>query len=147
MKKFLLALISFLANVFLGKGEPIKSFIPMRVNLALFENTNLTTDSDLSDEMKTYYNKDLIRNAMPKLIHNQFGQKANIPKGGGKTIEFRKYEPLPKATTLLVEGVTPTGRKLKVTKLTSTVKQYGDYVELSDMLLMTAIDNNLVQSN
>ena len=96
--------------------------------------------------MKTYYSDYLIDNAEAKLVHDQFGQKHPIPKNGGKTIEFRKYNPLPKNLTPLTEGVTPDGKKLNVTKIEATVKQYGDFVELSDQLLLTAIDNNLVQA-
>lgn len=109
-------------------------------------NTNVTTDVGLSDEMKTYYSDYLIDLTGPKLVHDQFGQKHPIPKNGGKTIEFRKYDPLPKALTPLKEGVTPDGRKLTMSVLTSKVEQYGDYVELSDILLLTAVDNNLVQA-
>jgi N4-gp56 family major capsid protein len=119
----------------------------VRLNLRLFDNTNVTTDADLSPEMKTYYDKDLLRNAKPKLVHNRFGQKRPIPKGKGKTIEFRKFDPLPKALTPLVEGVTPSGRKMRVTSKTATVKQYGDYIEHSDILEMTTIDNTLVEGN
>ena len=107
-------------------------------------NTNVTTDSGLSQEMKTYYSDYLIDNAEPELVHNQFGQKHPIPKNGGKVIEFRKYSPLPKITTALQEGVTPDGQKLNMSVITATVEQYGGYVEISDMLMLTAIDNNLV---
>ena len=109
-------------------------------------NTNVTTASDLSVEMKTYYSDYLIDLAEPLLVHDQFAQKHPIPKNGGKTIEFRQYDPLPEMTTPLVEGVTPAGQSLKVTNVTATVAQYGGYVTLSDMLLLTAIDNNLVQA-
>lgn len=120
----------------------------LQVNLQLFDGggTNKTTDSQLSAEMKTYYSDYLVDNAVPKLVHDQFGQRHPIPQGGGKTIEFRKYSPLPKAATPLTEGVTPSGRKLNVTTLTASVNQYGDYIELSDVLMLTAIDNNLVQA-
>ena len=118
-----------------------------KLNLHLFAaNTNVTTDSDLSVEMKTFYSDYLIDLAEPLLVHDQFGQKQPIPKNGGKTIEFRKYSPLAKALTPLTEGVTPNGQKLQVTNLTATVAQYGGYVTLSDVLLLTAIDNNLLQA-
>ena len=118
---------------------------PFAINL--FDgNTNVTTDSGLSVEMKTYYSDYLIDLAEPMLVHNQFGQKAPIPKNGGKTIEFRKFNSLPKATTALTEGVTPNGQKMSVSKIEATVAQYGGYVELSDVLMLTAIDNNLVQA-
>lgn len=115
------------------------------LNLHLFAaNTNVTTDTGLSDEMKTFYSDYLIDLVEPQLVHDQFGQKHPIPKNGGKTIEFRKYSPLAKALTPLTEGVTPDGQKLTMSVITATVAQYGGYVELSDVLLLTAIDNNLV---
>ena len=118
-----------------------------KYNLQLFaENTNVTTASGLSEEMKTYYSDYLIDNAVPKLVHDQFGQKHPIPKNGGKTIQFRKYSPLGKLTTPLQESVTPDGQSLSVSVIEATVQQYGGYVTLSDMLLLTAIDNNLVQA-
>ena len=121
------------------------------MNLMLFDgNTNKTTDNttgnNLSPEMKTYYSKYLIANAEPELVHDQFGQKHPIPRGAGKTIEFRKYDPLPKAMTPLTEGVTPNGQKMNVSTVTATVAQYGGFIELSDLLMLTAIDNNLLQA-
>lgn len=117
------------------------------MNLRLFDTPlNTTTSAGMTAEMKTFYSKYLIENAKPALVYDQFGQKHNIPKNGGKTIEFRKYSPLPKATTPLIEGVTPAGKALTVSTVTATVKQYGDFVPLTDMLLLTAIDNNLVQA-
>lgn len=104
------------------------------------------TNGGLSNEMKTYYSDYLIDMAEPKLVHDQFGQKQPIPKNNGKTIEFRKYDPLPKVTTALTEGVTPTGQKLDMGVVSAEVKQYGGFIELSDILMLTAIDNNLVQA-
>ena len=117
-------------------------------NLQLFAemNTNLTSSAGLTKEMKVFYSDYLIDNATPKLVHDQFGQKHPIPKNGGKTIEFRKYSPLPKLTTPLQEGVTPNGQSLNMSTIEATVAQYGGYITLSDMLLFTAIDNNLVQA-
>lgn len=108
---------------------------------------NTTSTASLSPEMKTFYDKDLLRNAKPVLVHNQFGQKRNIPKNGGKTIEFRKFSPLPKATSPLTEGVTPDGKQLTVTNLTATVGQYGDYIAMTDVLQLTTFDPVLVEAN
>lgn len=117
----------------------------MKLNLTMF-GVQTTGQTSLSAEMKTFYENTLIDMAEPKLVHDRFADKYPIPKNGGKTIEFRKYSPLAKATTPLVEGVTPAGNSLSVTAKTSTVNQYGDYIKLSDMLELTAIDNNVVQS-
>ncbi len=106
--------------------------------------TPYTEIEGLSEEMKTYYSDYLIDNAEPRLIHDQFAQKLPIPAHGGKTVQFRKYDPLPKLTDTLIEGVTPTGQSLNMSVVEATVHQYGGYVELSDLLLLSAVDNNLV---
>lgn len=118
----------------------------LRLNLQLFATTMTTETGSLSAEMKTFYEKRLLDQAEPLLVHNQFGDKYPIPAGSGKKIEFRKYSALPKALTALTEGVTPAGNSLTVTTVEGTVKQYGDWIQLSDMLQMTAIDNNVVQA-
>lgn len=120
------------------------------INLKVFDGTNYNTQTtgsaDLSVEMKEFYEQQLLTMTEPKLVHDQFALKKNIPANGGKQIEFRKYSPLAKALTPLVEGVTPDGNNLKVGHIESTVKQYGDYITLSDVLKLTAIDNNIVQA-
>lgn len=108
--------------------------------------TNTTLSPGLSGEMKTFYEDTLIDLAEPELIHNQFADKYPIPKNGGKTIEFRKYDSLPKAMTPIDEGVTPKGNKLNMTTMTAEIDQYGDWVQLSDVLQLTSIDNNVVQA-
>ena len=120
-----------------------------KIKLQLFA-TNTTESvaagNNLSAEMKTYYEKRLIDLAEPRLVHDQFGDKYPIPVGGGKTIEFRRYDSLEKAVKPISEGVTPAGNNLNVTSLTETVMQYGDWIQLSDMLEMSAVDNNVVQA-
>lgn len=114
-------------------------------NLQYFA-TQTTLLNDLSAEMKTYYENRLIDYAEPALVHDQFADKYPIPANSGKTIEFRKYSPLAKALTPLTEGVTPNGNRLEVTTITAEVAQYGDFIEISDVLELTAIDRNLEQA-
>ena len=119
----------------------------MMFNLQLFANELQTTLlAGLSAEMKTFYDMTLIDEAQANLVHDQFGQKRPIPKGGGKTIEFRKFAPLAKATTPLTEGVTPDGKSLTVSTITATVNQYGDYITQSDVLELTALDNTILEA-
>ena len=118
------------------------------INLQLFAelNTNITLDSGLSVENKTFYDMTLIDEASPNLVHDQFAQKRPIPKNGGKKIEFRKFASLPKALNPLTEGVTPDGKKLSVSIVEAEVAQYGDYIVQSDVLELTAIDNTIVEA-
>lgn len=121
-------------------------FLMLKLQLFAEPNTQTTASPGMSVEMKTYYSDYLIDIAGPELVHDQFADTYDIPKNGGKTIEFRKYDNLKPALTPLTEGVTPNGNKLNVTKITSTVDQYGDYITLSDILTLTAIDNNVIQA-
>ena len=114
-------------------------------NIQLFAE-NLNTTATMSKEMKTFYEKRLIDQAEPRLVHDQFADYYPVPQNGGKTIEFRKYDSLPNASTPLTEGVTPNGQALNVTTITSDLHQYGGWTPLTDVLQMTAIDNNVVQA-
>ena len=119
----------------------------MMINLQVFANQVQTTLlSGLSAENKTFYDMTLLDEAQAALVHDQFAQKRPIPQNGGKTIEFRKFASLPKATTPLTEGVTPDGKSLNVTAVTATVAQYGDYITQSDVLELTSIDNTIVEA-
>lgn len=118
------------------------------VNANTGDTTAFNNQNSLSEEMKVYYSDYLIDLAEPELVHDQFAQKHPIPKNGGKTIQFRKYAPLSKNVNerKLNEGVTPAGQKLSMSIIEATVGQYGGYIELTDMLMLTAVDNNLVQA-
>ena len=123
----------------------------MQLDLQMFatastQNQNTTGASGMSAEMKTFYEKRLIDQAEPALVHDQFGDPYPIPANGGKNIEFRKYDSLPKATTPLTEGVTPDGQTMNVSTVTAEVRQYGGWVPITDTLQLTAIDNNIVQA-
>lgn len=123
----------------------------LKLDLQMFatastQNQNTTGASGMSAEMKTFYEKRLIDQAEPALVHDQFGDPYPIPANGGKNIEFRKYDSLPKATTPLTEGVTPDGQTMNVSTVTAEVRQYGGWVPITDTLQLTAIDNNIVQA-
>ncbi len=130
-KNILITSIVMLNLQLLAEGDSVYAVSP---------NLNATTNSELSAENKTYDDRRLIKRAKAKLVHDQFAQKRPIPKNGGKTIEFRQFASLPKALTPLTEGVTPNGSNLTVSNITATVNQYGNYVMLTDVLELTAID-------
>jgi len=91
-------------------------------------------------QFKTFYDRMLLERVRHNEVYNRFGQKARIPRRGGKTIEWRRFAALPQATTALTEGTTPNGSDLSFTSVTATVAQYGDFVRGSDLVDVTAID-------
>ena len=63
-------------------------------NIQLFAETPLNSTTTMTPEMKTFYEKRLIDQAEPRLVHDQFADYYPVPQNGGKTIEFRKYDSL-----------------------------------------------------
>ena len=112
-------------------------------------NVQVTTSEGMKPELRTFYDKQLIENAKPVLVYNQFGQKRNIPKGNGKTINFRRFASLgePENGGVLVEGITPNGQSLDISEVTATVVQYGGYVTTSDVLNLTSPDPVVAETN
>ena len=121
-----------------------------KINLQLFAevnpNTQTTTSVGLAPEMKTFYSKDLIETLGANLVHLQFGDPVSLPKNGGKTIEWRRWAKFTKALKPLTEGVTPDGTPLEVGTVTAKINQFGGYSTITDILEMTAIDNNIVEA-
>lgn len=103
-------------------------------------NTNVTTDSDLSDEMKTFYKTQLLQFAEPELLFEKFGKKVPIPQHNGNSIEFRYMSPLPVVTGDLTEGVTPNGNKIAMNAITESLHQIGYWIGYSDKLSWEAVD-------
>ena len=110
-------------------------------------NTTLNTVSGAYFN-KQFYDKKLLETAKTRLVHAGFGQKRSIPRHGGKRVEFRKYNLFtPDVDSLtLVEGVTPEGQSLSQSNVEAEVSQYGAYVEVSDLLDLTAYDEVLADS-
>ena len=101
---------------------------------------NKTSTDALSVTMQEYYDRKLIHDMAPKLVHYQFGQKRPLPKNNGKTIRFRKWTPFAAITDPLTEGVVPAGQNLAMTEVYAEIAAYGDYVAVTDMLDLTALD-------
>lgn len=100
-----------------------------------------TTTGDLADGFNghNYYNGALLANARPNLVFGQLGKKEGLPKNNSLTKEWHKFNKLGDLEQLS-EAVIPTGQRLKETKLTSTIAQYGAYVTLSDIVQLHSVD-------
>jgi len=107
----------------------------------------VNTYASLTAEQRTFYEKTLLTRLVPTLVYCKYGQKKSIKKRKGKTIQFRRINSLPAATTALTEGQKPSGSSLNVTAVTATIEQYGDYVLISDELDMMGIDPVLTETS
>ncbi len=112
-----------------------------KLNLQLFaDETNKSTNAEMTAEMKTFYKTALLQFAEPNLVFSRYAKKVPIPKNNGKTIEFRYMSPLPVVTSDIAEGVTPDALKLTMNSMTEPLRQIGAWVRLTDVLQMTAVD-------
>ena len=111
--------------------------------------TQLTTTSGLSATMQSYYDRKMLEYAKTQFVFANYAQKRSIPKNNGKTVQFRRWTlfTADPTTQTLTEGTTPTAQNLAMSAITATVKQYGAYVEVSDLLDLTAIDNVISDSS
>lgn len=100
----------------------------------------LTTTGDISYRTAGYMVKELLKRAQPLLIISPLGQPKPLPKNSTRTMKFRGYEHLPNMPKALVEGVTPQASKPTFRDVEVTIGQYGDYVELTDVLADTHED-------
>ena len=107
---------------------------------------NTQTLATLSTENKEFYQRALLKRLTANLVFAKYGQKKPMPKNIGDTTSFRKFNSLAPATTALTEGVTPDGKALSISEIKATVKQYGDYVTISDKLDFLGIDPVLTET-
>jgi N4-gp56 family major capsid protein len=118
---------------------------------------------DISPRVAAFAVSQLLKRGLPYLVIEKFGQTYPIPNNATKVAKFRRYYlagatggagdanpaeafSTPLAITPLVEGVTPTGKKLANTDYTVTLVQYGDFLTITDVVLDTAEDQVLAQA-
>lgn len=100
----------------------------------------MTTTGDISLRTAGYISKKLLERAQPLLCLSRFGQPKPLPKNVGKTMKFREYEHLPNQPKALTEGVTPASSKPTYRDVITEINQYGDWIELTDVLADTHED-------
>jgi len=109
--------------------------------MALFDNMNMTTSGGVAPGVVDYYERTLVENARPEMVHGRDAQKRTLPEHNGKHVQFRRMIPYEACTEPLKEGVTPAGQEIKQTAFTAMVKPYGRHVELTDELNFYQLDN------
>lgn len=96
--------------------------------------------SDISPRTQAHVDRRLLTRAKNNNIIAQFGQVRVLPKKATQTIKFRRYNKVDSTPVQLQEGVTPTGKTLTKTDVSATVKQYGDWIGITDVIQDTHED-------
>ena len=110
------------------------------VNSYTGDTTAFSGDNTLSQELKTFYDTELLENARVEMFYAQFGKKQPLPANHGKSVQWRKWNTFARAAQLQ-EGVIPTGQKFGVSTKTGSINQYGTYAAVSDQLELRAYDD------
>lgn len=103
-------------------------------------NTNATDTGGLNVAVATYYDKMFLDRLEAELHFTKFGDKKNLPKNSGTAVVFSRWTNFAANTSNLTEAVVPSGLTAASTQISATPLQYGDYVALSDRLILEAID-------
>ena len=93
-----------------------------------------TTYSNLSQRTNAYAAKEMLAHAEPIACLSKFGMTKPMPKNKANTIKFRRPVPLAVATTPLTEGTPPTSQALGYEDVTVALSQYGNVVEITDVV-------------
>lgn len=100
--------------------------------MAVFDHLNYTYSPGVAPSVIQYYERNVLKNMQPEMVHNRDAQKRTLPFNNGKTVQFRRITALPAITEPLVEGVTPDGQMMTETAFTAMVKPYGGHIEVTD---------------
>lgn len=110
--------------------------------MATVQSTALVTDlASPPDATQTFYHRTLLERAEYYNYHMRWASPRPLSARVGKNIIFRRYLHLAIALSPLSEGVAPSGKTPTLDDFTVALKQFGDFIALSDFAAMTQIDD------
>jgi len=96
--------------------------------------TTKYTDAGVSPRTNVYAERQMLKHQAPVVILDKFGMTKPMPRNKTQTIKFRRPKVFTAATTPLVEGVTPTATQFSYEDVSVSLKQYGQIVEITDVI-------------
>lgn len=105
-----------------------------------------TSTTHIPPAVRYFYDKALLARALPEIVHHLFGQMRPISKNSGDKVKFRRFKSLTNATAPLTQGVTPTPVALSKTDIEADLAQYGNVVQVTDLVEWTNQDPVLAET-
>ena len=97
----------------------------------------ITTATSLPAPVQQSFNMKLLSVPTPNMIHNIPAQKDRLPRNGGTTMRYRRYNPLDVALVPLgTSGVTPPSQNLTAIDIDAKISWYGTYVEINEQVVL-----------
>lgn len=104
--------------------------------------SNLVTSiSPSPDATQSFYHRELLERAKYSECYGRWADSALLESKKGKTIIMRRYAHLALALSPLTESEPPTGKTPTLEDYQATLKQFGDFIALSDYADFTGIDD------
>lgn len=102
---------------------------------------NETTYGNLTAEQAEFYSRTLLDRLKGELLITKYAQKGlGMPKNAGDKISFRRFGALTVNTDEIEEGITPAALRASLSKVETQVKQFGDYLIVTDKLQTVGLD-------
>ncbi len=105
---------------------------------------NTTGSAGLTHLATVYYDRLALTSLRTKFMFWKLVDDRTLPKKNGKTIQFYRYSNFGANTTASTEGSVGDSLNLTTTTVSASVSQYTDFISFSDLLVDTAIDNDII---
>lgn len=102
--------------------------------------TGRTNYGDISPRTAAFASVDFLDYAENHIVLGKLGEPKPMPKNKTQQIKWRRPVPYPVNVTPLQEGITPPPTKFRYEDVTCTLKQWGDWAELTDVIADTHED-------
>lgn len=96
-----------------------------------------TNQAAVAADLQTYFSKRLLDIAGRDAVLTDAAYKEDIPANSSSTISFTQYSRLAVPGAVLTDGTPPSDTQLSPSALTATVDQWGAFVTLTDMAVLT----------
>jgi N4-gp56 family major capsid protein len=111
--------------------------------MAISPASTLTSTASIAHQATVYYDRLALDNLKKALRFNQLTEPRRLPKQFGLTTQMFRYIPFAANTAAGAEGTIGSGIAPTTEVVSTTVAQYFDFVNFSDLYLETVIDDAL----
>lgn len=88
----------------------------------------------ISQRTLVFAAREMLKHAMPVMVIEKFAKNITMPKNKNTTAKFRRPQVMTAKTTPLTEGVTPSVSSFNYEDVQVTIKQYGDVIDITDVI-------------
>jgi N4-gp56 family major capsid protein len=92
----------------------------------------MTNLAGVSQRTALWAVQEMLAHAEPMYVLSKMGKTQPIPKNKASTAKFRRPVPFAASTVPLAEGVTPSAQAMAYEDVSVTLKQYGNFVTVTD---------------